>query len=198
MGKRSSNRRDHRRATRRTVTCALLCALAAVFLGLGALIEVFDLTAAAAASLILLPVLLCYGTRYALLSYAVTSVLGLILMPHSMAAWIFAGLVGYYPAIKQRLDRLPRVAGWAVKLVLLTAVMLLYLAVFHFVMMGGEGSLTDSFLVGFGEAGGSTYMAWAVIGLSLLTFVLFDILIDRILILYYLRWQKRFEKWMGK
>ena len=198
MGNRSSNRRERRRTTRRMVTCALLCALAVVFLGLGALIEVFDLTAAAAASLILLPVLLCYGARYALLSYAVTSVLGLILMPHSLAAWIFAGLVGYYPAIKQKLDRLPRVLGWSVKLVLLTAVMLLYLAVFHFVVMGGEGSLIDSFLVGFGEAGGSAYMAWAVIGLSLFTFILFDILIDRMLILYYLRWQKRFEKWMGK
>lgn len=191
-------RRARRRATRRLVTCALLCALAAVFLGLGAIVEVFDLTAAAAAALILLPVLLCYGTRYALLSYAVTSVLGVILMPQSLAAWTYAGLLGYYPAIKQRLDRLPRVLGWAVKVVLLGAVLLLYLAAFHFVIMGGKGSLADSFPAGFGEAGGGTVMAWAVIGLSLFTFVLFDILIDRVLVLYYLRWQKRFEKWMGK
>ena len=195
---RNQNRRERRRATRRMVTCALLCALAVVFLGVGALIEVFDLTAAAAAALILLPILLCYGGRYALLSYAVTSALAVILMPHSLAAWMFAGLLGYYPAIKQRLDRLPRVVGWLIKVVLLTAVMLLYLAVFHFIVMGGEGSLVDSFLAGFGEAGGSTVMAWAVIGLSLVTFILFDVLIDRILILYYIKWQKRFEKWMGK
>ena len=180
------------------VTCALLCALAVVFLGAGALIEVFDLTAAAAASLILLPVLLCYGGRYALISYAVTAVLGVILMPQSLSAWMYAGLVGYYPAVKQRLDRLPRVLRWIVKLLLLTAVMLLYLAVFHFILMGGEGSLVDSFLAGFGEADGGTVMAGAVVGLSVFTFVLFDILIDRIRILYYLRWQKRFEKWMGK
>ena len=191
-------RRESRRATRRLVTCALLCALAVVFLGLGALIEVFDLTAAAVAALILLPVLLCYGGKYALLSYAVTAVLGVVLMPQSLAAWMFAGVTGYYPLIKQKLDRLPRILGWAIKLLILTAVMVAYLALFHFIAMGGEGSFVDSFLTGFGEAGGSTIMAWAVVGLSVLTYVLFDILIDRLLVLYYLRWQKRVEKWMGK
>jgi hypothetical protein len=35
-----------------------------------------------------------------------------------------------------------------------------------------------------------------VVGLSVFTFILFDLLIDRILILYYLRWQKRVERWM--
>ena len=192
------NRRERRRATRRMVTCALLCALAVVFLGLGTLIEIFDLTAAAAAALLLLPVLLCYGARYALLSYAVTSVLGVILMPQSLAAWTYAGLLGYYPVIKQKLDRLPRVLSWVVKTALLAAVMGLYLMVFHFLVMGGEGSFAESFLLGFGEAGGGAYLAWGVMGLSLLTFILFDILIDRVLILYYLRWQKQFERWMGK
>ena len=88
--------------------CAVLCAVAVVILGLGTLIEIFDLTAAALSSLILLPILLCYGSGYAWLSYAVTAVLGVILMPQSFAAWTFAGLIGYYPIIKQRLDRLPR------------------------------------------------------------------------------------------
>lgn len=191
-------RRERRRTTRQMVTCALLCALAVVSLGMGALIEIFDLTAAAVAALVLLPILLCYGGKYAWLSYAVTAVLGVMLMPQSLATWTYAGVTGYYPMIKKRLDHLPRILGWLVKLLLLTAVLCLYLAVFHFIIMGGEGSFADSFLKGFGEGEGSAYMAWAVIGLSLFTYVLFDLLIDRILILYYLRWQKRFEKWMGK
>lgn len=196
--KHRNTHRGRRHATRRMVTCALLCALAVVALGMGTLIEVFDLTAAAAAALILLPVLLCYGNRYAFLSYAVTAVLGVVLMPQSLAAWMFAGVTGYYPMVKKRLDALPRILGWAAKLVLLTAVMTAYLLLFHFIMLGGEGSLAESFLVGFGEAGGSTILAWAVVGLSVLTYVLFDILVDRLLILYYLRWHKRVEKWMGK
>lgn len=190
------NRHSNRHATRRIAMCAVLCALSVVILGLGAIIEVLDLTAAALAALILLPVLLCYGTRYALLSYAVAAVLGVLLMPQSLAAWMFAGLTGFYPIIKNRLDRLPRVLGWLIKLLLLTAVLFLYLGVFYFLMMGGEGSFTDAFLLGFGEKDGPPVMALAVIGLSVFTYILFDLLIDRLLILYYLRWQKRVERWM--
>ena len=187
-------RRSH--ATRKPATCAVLSALAVVVLGLGAVIEVLDLTAAAAAALILLPVLLCYGTRYALLSYAVTAILGVLFMPQSLAAWMYAGLAGFYPTIKQKLDRLPRIVGWGIKLILLTAVLLLYLAVFYFIMLGGEGSFADAFFSGFGEADGPPVMAWAVIGLSVFTYVIFDILIDRLMILYYIKWQKRVERWM--
>lgn len=176
--------------------CAVLCALAVVMLGLGTIIEVIDITAAAAASLVLLPILLCYGVKYAWLSYAVTGVLGVLLMPQSLGAWMFAGLTGFYPIIKQRLDRLPRILGWTVKLLLLTAVLLLYLAVFYFIMLGGKGSILDAFLKGFGEEGSPPVMAAAVIILSMFTYILFDLLIDRLLILYYIKWQKRVEKWM--
>ena len=187
-------RRSH--TTRRIAMCAVLCALAVVMLGLGAVIEVIDITAAAVASLVLLPILLCYGARYAWLSYAVTGVLGVLLMPQSLGAWMFAGLTGFYPIIKQKLDRLPRLLGWAVKLLLLTAVLLLYLAIFYFILLGGEGSILDAFLKGFGEEEGTPLMAWAVVVLSLFTYILFDLLIDRLLILYFLRWQKRVERWM--
>ena len=176
--------------------CAVLCALAVVMLGLGAIIEVIDITAAAVASLVLLPILLCYGTKYAWLSYAVTGVLGVLLMPQSLGAWMFAGLTGFYPIVKQRLDRLPRVLSWAVKLLLLAAVLLLYLGIFYFILLGGEGSLFDAFLKSFGEEEGTPLVAWAVIILSLFTYILFDLLIDRLLVLYYLRWQKRVERWM--
>ena len=190
------NRHSTRKATRRIATCGVFCALAVVMLGLGAIIEVLDLTASAAAALILLPVLLCYGGKFAWLSYAVTATLGVLLMPQSLAAWMYAGLTGFYPMVKQRLDKLPRVLGWLIKLRLLTAVLVLYLAVFFFIFMGGEGNFTDAFFQGFGETDSPPVMAWAVVGLSVFTFVLFDLLIDRLLILYYIKWQKRVERWM--
>ena len=191
-----NQRNSTRHTTRRIATCGVFCALAVVVMGMGVVIEVLDLTAAAAAAIILLPILLCYGGKYAGLSYAVTATLGILLMPQSLSAWMYAGLTGFYPMVKQRLDRLPRVLGWAVKLLLLTAVLFLYLAVFFFIMLGGEGSFTDAFFKGFGEAGEPPVMAWAVVGLSVFTFVLFDLLIDRLLVIYYIRWQKRVERWM--
>ena len=190
------NRNFTRHTTRRVATCGVFCALAVVMLGLGAVIEVLDVTASAAAALILLPVLLCYGKKYGWLSYAVTATLGVLLMPQSLAAWMYAGLTGFYPMVKMKLDRLPRVLGWLIKLALLTAVLALYLAVFYFIMLGGEGSFADAFLLGFGETDGSPVLAYAVVGLSVFTFVLYDLLIDRILVLYYIKWKKRVEKWL--
>ena len=197
----SSPRRAHRgrrRATRHMVTSALLCALAVVSLSMGALVELFDLTAAAVAAIILLPVLLCYGTRHAILAYAVTAILGVILMPQSLGAWMFAGLTGYYPMIKRFLDRFPRILAWMAKLAIVGVVLFAYLGLFYFIAMGGEGSFLDALVLGIGEGEGGAIMAWATVGLMVFTYVLFDILIDRLLILYYLRWQKWVEKWMGK
>lgn len=191
-------RRGRRRATRWLVTSALLCALAVVSLAMGALVELIDLTAAALAALVLLPILLCYGTRYALLSYAVTAVLGVMLMPQSLGAWMFAGLTGYYPLLKKQLDRLPRLLSWLAKLAIVGVVIFAYIALFYFIALGGEGSFLDALVLGIGEGEGGALMAWATVGLMVFTYVLFDILIDRLLILYFLRWQKRVEKWMGK
>lgn len=63
-------------------------------------------------------------------------------------------------------------------------------------MMGASGSLTDVLFRGFGEEGTSAALIWVMVGLCILTFFLFDLLIDRMAILYRLKWQKRAEKWM--
>ncbi len=183
-------------ATRRMAMCAILCALSVVALGIGTLLEIMDLSAACAASVVVLLILLTYGPRYALLSYAVTGVLGIILMPQSLAVWTYVGLMGYYPIIRGRLERLPRVLAWVIKLLLFAAVMAACLLIVHFLLLGGEGSLMDSLCALTGEADSRALMVWAVLGLSLFTFVIFDILLGRLILLYRFRWQSRVEKWM--
>ena len=59
------NGHSTRHTTRRVATCGVFCALAVVVLGMGAIIEVLDITASAVAALTLLPILLCYGKKYA-------------------------------------------------------------------------------------------------------------------------------------
>ncbi len=191
-----SKRHSLAQKTRRLAVSAVLCALGVVILALGGLIEIMDLTAAAMASLILLPILLTYGTRYAIMAYAVTGILGVILLPQSMASWVFLGLLGYYPLIKQGLDRLPKLLGYTIKALLVAAVLMLYLVLFYFFFMQGDGSFLDAFGLAFGEPNGKSWLPWALIALSLFTFFIFDLLIDRLLILYRFKWQKRVEKWM--
>ncbi len=193
---RRARRDGNRGATRRMVTCAIFAALSVVVLGIGTILEIIDLTASALAAMIILLIYLCYGARYACLTYAVTGVLGVVLLPQSLAVWTYLGLMGYYPVIKPRFDRLPRVVGWILKLLLFAVVMAGCLLIFHFLFYGGEGSITDTFLKLFDEESGNTPMAWAILGLSLFTYVIFDMLLDRLIFLYHAAFKERIEKWM--
>jgi hypothetical protein len=175
---------------------AIFCAMGVVVLGLGALVEVIDMTAAAMAALLCLPILYRYGSRYALLCWGVTAVLGVILMPQNLASWLYLCLLGYYPVLKRQVDRLPRLLAFLSKLLLVLAALGLYLWLFWLIMMNGEGTLAETFVTGFGEGEGSTLMAWILVGLCVMTFFIFDLLIDKLTVLYRLRWRKRVEKWL--
>ncbi len=191
-----SRRDGSRQAIRRMVTCAVFAALSVVLLGIGTVLEIIDLSASALAAIIVLLIYLCYGGRYALLTWGVTGVLGAVLLPSSFAVWTYIGLMGYYPVLKQCFDRLPRVLAWLLKLLLFAAVMAGCLCIFHFVIYGGQGSIADTFLKLFDEESGNTAMAWAILGLSLFTFVIFDLLLDRLIFLYHAAFKQRIEKWM--
>ncbi len=182
--------------TLRLAVCAVFCALGVAVLGLGAVVEVIDMTASAMAALVFLPILVHYGSGYALACWGVTSLLGIILMPQSLAPWLFLCLLGYYPALKKQIDRLPRPAAFVLKLALVCAALCLYLFLFRLIMMGGAGSLSEVFLTGFGEQGGKTSLAWLFVGLCFLTFFAFDLLIDKLYMIYRLRWQKRIGRWL--
>ncbi len=188
--------RGRHHMTYRLAVCSVFCALGTVMLGLGALVELIDITCAALAAVLFLPVFYRYGSGYTLLCWGVTSALGLILMPQSLAPWLFACLLGYYPVVKRQIDRLPKLPALLVKLCIIAAAMAVYLVLFWLVMMGADSSLSDVLFRGFGEEGTSSTLIWVMIGLCILTFFLFDLLIDRMAILYRLRWQKRAEKWM--
>lgn len=189
-------RGGHRRTTYRLAVCSIFCALGTVVLGLGALVELIDITCAAMAAILFLPIFYRYGSGYTLLCWAVTSVLGIILMPQSLAPWLFACLLGYYPVVKQRADKLPRLFAFLCKLCIVTAAMAVYLLLYWLLMMGAQGSLTDVMLQGLGDGNASAVLLWVMVGLCVLTFFVFDLLIDKMAVLYRLKWRKRVEKWM--
>ena len=182
--------------TKRLALCAVLCALGVVVLGFGAVLEVMDITTTMLASLILLPIMLCYGNGYAYMTYAVTGVLGVILMPFSFAPWMYLGLAGYYPMVKAKFDKLPKLLSISLKVLLVLAALAVYFVAFYFLMMQGAGSLTDALTLAFGEEGDPSWMGYAAIGLAYVAFFAYDLLIDRLLVLYRFRWQARVEKWM--
>lgn len=182
--------------TKRLTVCALLSALAVVILGLGAIIEVMDISLTMVASFVMLLIFWCYGRGYAFMSFFVTGVLSLLLMPQSFAPWMFLGLFGYYPMVKNGIDKLPKVLRVIVKLLLVTAVLAVYLIALYLLTLQGSGSLQEVFNKAFGDPGEGAWLGYAVLFLTYLAFICYDVLIDRLLIIYRYKWKSRVEKWM--
>ena len=180
---------------KKTALCGMLIALSVVLMATTTIVPIAMYIMPILTGVIVILVLRAVGVKYALGVYIATSVLCLILITDKEAALTYALIFGYYPIIKQKFDRLPRVLAWVIKLLLCTAILGVCFLVIHFLMLGG-GDIKTSFVTFFGGGDGKTLMAWAVVGLSVFTFVLFDLLIDRLLILYYIKWQKRVERWM--
>lgn len=103
----------------------MLSALAVVFLLLGAMVELLDLSAAAMAALVVMVALIELGRGWACGVYAVSALLSVLLFPNT-ATVAFAMFLGYYPVLKVFLDRIkPRLLQYAVKLLCFNAFLLL-------------------------------------------------------------------------
>ena len=161
---------------------AMLCALGAVILGLGALIEVLDITVAVIASLLTVYAVIEIGGAYPWLIWIVTSTVSLLILPFQTPILFYAFLTGYYPIIKQKIERrMARGPAWAVKL----GVLAISLVVIWGVMRLFFPSLLES-------PGGWVIVA-AVLILAVFSFVLYDICLTRLITLYFVRLQKRFR-----
>ena len=92
-------------STRKLTTCALLAALGVVLLYLGSLVEVLDVSMAVIVSLFCIFAVIEYGGSAPWLIYAVTGVLSLILLPIKTPALLYLLFFGYYPILKEKLEK---------------------------------------------------------------------------------------------
>ena len=106
-----------RRATRQLTAAAILVALGVVFLALGALVEVLDLSMAAVASLCVAFAVIELGGKWPYLIYFAISLLAVLLLPVKTPALLFALFAGYYPIVKALLERrFSRPVSWVFKI----------------------------------------------------------------------------------
>ena len=161
--------------TRNTVLCALVSALGVIILLLGSVVDVLDLSAGALAGMLGVFVVLEVGSYWPWMTYAVTATLSFLLLPNKFPALIFA-LTGFYPPLKQKLERLPRVIAWIVKIVVCNAVLTagifitskLFLAVDLTLITGIDPVLNYAILYGAGN----------------LVFILYDIALSKFITYY--------------
>ena len=84
--------------TRRTAVCGMLAALTSVLLILGSLVDVLDLSCAAAASLAVVYARIEYGAKWSAAVWLCASAISLLLFPRS-APLLFALFAGPYPPV---------------------------------------------------------------------------------------------------
>ena len=90
----------------------MLSALGVVLLYIGSLVEALDLSAAVLASLACIIAVIEYGKGAPWAVYGVTSVLSLILLPVKTPAAFYAIFFGFYPILKEKIERRPRLLQW--------------------------------------------------------------------------------------
>ena len=168
--------------TKKLALCAILSALGAVILFIGSVIDVLDLSSAMFASMLILFVVVEIGGAWTWLTYSVTALTGILLLPNKLPAVIYI-LVGYYPIVKEKLERLPRLISWIAKLF---GFNLSLIAVFGILKLFFSSVSIELFP---GMNAIYTYIIYFSVGN--LIFVLYDVLLTRLVSFYILKLRKR-------
>ena len=148
--------------------CGVMAALAVVVMCMGGLIPVATYVCPMLCAMILNMLLPFCGEKMAWVWYVAVAILSLLLGSDKEAALVFLFL-GYYPIVKQKLDKLRM--GLILKLMLFNgSVFLLYGLMIRLLGM-------EQVLVEFTEMG--TIMLFVLILLGNVTFFLLDILLSR-------------------
>lgn len=158
---------------RRTAVCGMLAALTNVLLILGSLVDVLDLSCAAAASLAVVYARIEYGAKWSAAVWLCASAVSLLLFPRS-APLLFALFAGPYPLFKAFAERRSRVRSWVCKLAFFNLALTAILAV-------------GLYLLGLEDFFGFTLVVY---GAGNALFVLYDVALTRLISVYYKRFRR--------
>lgn len=163
--------------TRKTTLGAMLVALGTALIYIGAVTEILDLSLCAAACLIAVFALLEFGSPFAFMVYTATALLSLIILPNKFAACAYI-FMAFYSVIKFFVERLPKAFAWIAKLL-------------YFNIGLVAGLLLAKYIFMLPEDTPITLISLFVLGNA--AFVLFDIALSRLVLLYAFRLRRRLK-----
>ena len=166
--------------TKRLTICAMMAAVSVVLMLLGAVLQLGTYATPLLTGMVLIPIGNRYGRKYQVMLWLVISVLCFMLIPAAEQNMMFAGLFGWYPILRPKLNRIPsRLLRPAVKILLSAAVILLLYGVL-LRLLGMTADLMSS----------TPLFNLLLLFLGVLTFLLTDLALERLTFL----WRKRFRK----
>lgn len=160
--------------TKYLTVSAMLVALGVILLGVGALVEVLDLSVAALASLLCIWAVIEMGGAYPWIIWGITSFLAILLLPQKTPGFFYLFL-GVYPMLKQKLERLRRVPEWILKIVVFHVLLVLCWLILR-IFVPDEAAVS---------------LWWVAYGLALAAFFLYDLALTKLISYYLLVLQKR-------
>ena len=169
--------------SREIALCGMMNALAVVLLSLGGLVPIATYCAPLLAMAVLLPVQEEYGNKLAITAWVSVSLLALMLTPDRETALVYV-FFGWYPVVRPRIAALPsRLVRLAVRLIIANAaILLLYGAVLRLMGLTAD-LLEETFLLNA-----------ALLAMGNVVFLLLDLVLDRLRLM----WRYRFRKYFFK
>ncbi len=174
------------RESSKAALCGIVAALAVVIMMITYISPVLVYTAPPFAGLILLLIVNEVSFSRAVGTYFAVSLLSLFLIADKEAATFFTCFFGFYPILRIFLDKKIKLKTikWIIKVLVFNLSLLSSVCVSMYIFNIDYSDFTD----------GGKYMAYLFFVMMNVVFVLFDFLIGRLQILYFLRLQKRFRK----
>lgn len=170
--------------------CGMAAALSVALMLLGAVVPVLMFIAPAVASLLIATVCVECGRTMALTAYGAVSLLSLLFVPDKEVALVFVFLLGYYPLVKPRLERIrpPLVRGLC-KLLLCNGAVL---AMYGLVLLVPAGSISQELKTT------ALVVSLATLAMGNVAFLLYDRALHNLLQVYQLVWRPKLHKMLGK
>ena len=172
------------RKTKKLTLSAILVALGVVFMSMGSVIDVLDLTVCALASLLVVFVYLELGRAYAWGVYICTSLAALLVAPSKLLCLEYALVFGIYPLLKAYIERLPKWLWLIVKLAFVNGI--IWALIFFVETLFGLPFIEDDSLI---------YKA-ALYLLMNVAFIVYDACITVMVRFYYEKLRDRFKRFL--
>jgi hypothetical protein len=160
------------KSAKRVALSAILCTLGVLFLYIGSVLEILDLTMGALASVIVIFSVIEMGGKSPYLIYAVTSVLSMLLLPNKFPAFLYLVFAGIYPILKEKFERLHFIIAWILKLSVFNTSLLILIVLSTYLFHIPDTELN---------------FTWIVFGLGNATFILYDVAITKVITFYLIK-----------
>lgn len=179
--------------TKKLTMSACLAAMGVVLLIIGAFVEVIDLSMAALASFFCIFAVIELGKGYPWMIFGVTGILSVLLMPQGLGGWFYLLFFGYYPIVKEKLEKLFKPLAWVLKLAVFNAAITVYAVICYFLFFGQLKGLLDEFSSLFGGMDVGAMLVVAVYVVLNVIFVVYDFALTQLITLYLVKLRKKFR-----